>query len=125
MLPLSLFVAAVLQEDLTLSPSFVDILENSSLVLTCSSHMNLNNTRWGTYDQTTTYSTLNFETEGQCKVNGFLNETKYYETLCYSNNTFNVKMKRVDSSHHGQEWYCSHYYAKSNSAYIYVRGKNY
>lgn len=87
--------------------------------------MDTNRTRWGTLDQPATFSNLIFQTEGQCEVNGFLKKTKYFETFCYSNNTFKVKIKRVDNINHGQEWYCSDNFTKSNSAYIYVQGKMY
>ena len=60
------FVTASLQGDLTLSPTFVDTLENNSLMLTCSSPTYSRETQWGTLDQKTTFSNLIFKTEGQC-----------------------------------------------------------
>ena len=116
----------IVQAALILSPRSSDVLENSTLELTCQGmEYKTSATKWRTLDQHENFSVLKFYKKGVCSASGFLADRQYFETRCYSNGTINVKIKRVNISNDGQGWTCSQGFTKSNIAYITVQGKNF
>ncbi|XP_060606152.1 uncharacterized protein LOC132758491 [Ruditapes philippinarum] len=105
----------------TITPDFINALANSSFELTCYTRQNASFTQWGTVKRRDKFSLLYYSREGSCTPDGFLEDSQYFETSCYSNGTFKVKIKQVNISYHGQRWYCSYGYGSSNFANITVR----
>jgi hypothetical protein len=95
---------------------------NSSLELTCSS-INKTVTYWVSTQDTDKFSMLTLLQEGECSTEGFLADNQYFETSCYINGTFKVKIKHVNISYQGQRWTCNDKFSKSNYAKISVKGK--
>ena len=114
----------MVQTTIILSPSSSDVLENSTLELTCQDmESETLKTKWRSISSFTLFSMLKFSKEGVCSAYGFLADRQYFETRCYSNGTFNVKIKQVNISNHGQEWICSRGFTTSNISNITVQGK--
>ena len=116
----------MVQAAIILSPSSSDVLENSTLELTCQlkdMEDKTSSTKWQRSSDKPKTSRLKFSKEGVCSASGFLADRQYFETRCYSNGTINVKIKRVNISNDGQGWTCSQGFTISNIAYITVQGK--
>ena len=80
------------QQEITLYPEVIDVLENSSLELTCNTYVKKSYSQWGLLSWANIFSYLTFAKDGLCIIDGFLADSKYFETKCYSNTTFKVKI---------------------------------
>ncbi|XP_060596039.1 uncharacterized protein LOC132750111 [Ruditapes philippinarum] len=104
-----------------LSPQFSDVIENSSLMLTCKVPKEHTNTNWK-INNGSIFSHLSFLKEGECETdNNFLADKRTFDTSCYSNGTFKVTIKNVTISNHGQRWFCVYRFNQSNFARITVQ----
>ncbi|XP_060554424.1 peroxidasin homolog [Ruditapes philippinarum] len=118
---LGTFVISVVKpDDIELLPKIVNVVENSSVTLTCSKKNGfLSETRWMN-SQITENANLAFS-NGQCIVTRFLLDSNLYDGLCNGNGTYSVLLKKIDRKHHGGEWTCMEtLFSVSNIVSIYV-----
>ena len=104
-----------------LSPTEINVGENSSATLTCSNpDEDLKETLWS-------YSKMKGEAniayfKGQCIASNFLNDNKLFTSVCNKNGTFAVIINNINRTQHGTEWTCRDIESSSNNVTIHVSG---
>jgi hypothetical protein len=109
--------------DPILSPKFSEVIENSSLELTCYASKNTTIIKWCTLHNNKIIDLVLTSKEGECTKEGFMAKDKTLEISCCSNGIFKLNIKSVDIINHGQAWICNDEFNWSNFAYINIKGK--
>ncbi|XP_060586233.1 hemicentin-1-like [Ruditapes philippinarum] len=103
-----------------LTPAQLNVIENSSSILTCSkTNAVLIESRWENSQITGVANVYNLN--NRCITTRFLNDSDLFSGVCSSNGTYAVILKRIDRSQHGAEWICSETFnQRSNKVVIQV-----
>ncbi|XP_053388702.1 synaptogenesis protein syg-2-like [Mercenaria mercenaria] len=89
-----------------LSPTIVNMVENTSVTLTCSKTTGqLLESRW-TNSQISDQDANLYYINGQCVTTRFLQNNDLFDGVCNRNGTFSVILNRIDRLQHGAVWQC-------------------
>ncbi|XP_060594062.1 nephrin-like [Ruditapes philippinarum] len=106
---------------LELTPATVDVIENSSVALTCLLTGDVS--AWGINndDSSTIWARIYKSEDGTCQAFGFVNNSLLYSWNCHINGSFTLTLIKVDRSQHGNIWTCKQGFSFSNRVVINVK----
>ncbi|XP_045161904.2 uncharacterized protein LOC123526721 [Mercenaria mercenaria] len=126
LLLLAFGVPGTVSETPVLMPKIVDVMENASVVLSCT--LNISGTgrsvSWHRSSKPGLWASMSLLNNGTCAAAGFLLNESLYSWSCYRNNTFTLTILNVNETQHGVKWKCGvGFTAISKETIINVKGK--